>query len=209
MASARSADDGEQQAFAVAILDGCRRGERAALEIVLRAESPRLERILGRILGPSGETVEDVLQDTFEAAVRAFPSYRGEAPVSSWLGRIAVRTALRYLKRPERRRRVPLELVVGHELVRDPPRQEQETADRRLLERVYEHLAAISPKNRVAFVLHVIDGLPVDQVAALCGASVTATKSRVFLARRRLLARARRDPELRALSNRPDVGRAR
>jgi RNA polymerase sigma-70 factor (ECF subfamily) len=209
MASPRSADEGRKETVSAATLDACRRGEAQALELVLRVESPRLERLLGRLLGPSGEAVEDVLQDTFEAAVRAFPSYRGEAPVASWLARIAVRTALRHLKRPERRRRVPLELVVGDERVRDQPRQEEETESRRLLVRVHEHLAALSSKNRVAFVLHVIEGLPVDQVAALCGASKTATKSRVFLARRRLLWRARRDPELRALVAEPKIGRSR
>jgi len=48
-------------------------------------------------------------------------------------------------------------------------------------------------------VLHVFEGLPIEEVAALTGASVTASKSRIFWARRELMKRASRDPLLRDL----------
>jgi DNA-directed RNA polymerase specialized sigma24 family protein len=60
-------------------------------------------------------------------------------------------------------------------------------------------MAMIAPKKRIAFVLHVFEGHPIEEVAALTGASITATKSRVFWARRELLKRAARDPQLRDL----------
>jgi len=41
--------------------------------------------------------------------------------------------------------------------------------------------------------------MPLEEVAALMGAGVAATKSRVFWARRELLGRAARDPRLRDL----------
>jgi DNA-directed RNA polymerase specialized sigma24 family protein len=64
-----------------------------------------------------------------------------------------------------------------------------------LLEWVYRELAQSSAKNRIAFVLHVIEARPIDEVAALMSATKAATKSRVFLCRRQLLERARRDPQ--------------
>jgi DNA-directed RNA polymerase specialized sigma24 family protein len=66
--------------------------------------------------------------------------------------------------------------------------------------RLNHHLQAISPKKRIAFVLHVFEGLPIEEVAALTAASVTATKSRVFWARRELIKRAQRDPILRDIA---------
>jgi DNA-directed RNA polymerase specialized sigma24 family protein len=51
----------------------------------------------------------------------------------------------------------------------------------------------------VAFMLHVFEGHPLEEVAALTGASLTATKSRVFWARRELWKRASRDPLLKTL----------
>ena len=50
----------------------------------------------------------------------------------------------------------------------------------RRIARLEMHLAALGPKKRIAFSLHVFEGLPLEAVAALMGASVTATKSRVF-----------------------------
>jgi RNA polymerase sigma-70 factor, ECF subfamily len=185
--------------FDASTIEACRRRERQALDTVLRAHLPALERLLGRILGNTAD-VEDVLQDTLEAAVRGFASYGGKAPISSWLARIAVRSAYRHLRRPERRRRVALELVAGNEPVQESEGIEETLAGGRTLERIYRHLAGVSPKNRIAFVLHVVEGYSVEEVAALMGATRAATKSRVFLARRRLVRCAKRDPALRELS---------
>jgi RNA polymerase sigma-70 factor (ECF subfamily) len=180
------------------LVEACRRGERAALQAVFNEHGPFLERLLIRIAGPVDE-VEDLLQMTFLAAMRAFPGFRGEARVRTWLSRIAVRIAQEHLRRPERSRRARLSLVedVHAEDASPPPDRNVET--RLLLERLYHHLNAIAPRKRVAFVLHVFEGYPVEQVAALVGASLTATKSRVFWARRELLARARKDPALRGI----------
>jgi DNA-directed RNA polymerase specialized sigma24 family protein len=68
------------------------------------------------------------------------------------------------------------------------------------IERLEQHLRALGPKKRIAFVLHVFEGMPLEEVAALMGAGLAATKSRVFWARRELMARAARDPLLRELA---------
>ena len=180
------------------LIEACRRGERAALSAVFRAHTPFLERLLLRLLGPRAE-VEDTLQATFLGAITAFPRFRGEAQVRTWLARIAVRTAHDRLRRAEHRRRGELP---EHELADDDAlaRQgEHAVHTRRQLERLYHHLDALGAKKRVAFVLHVLDGHPLEEVAALMGASPAATKSRVFWARRELLRRAARDPLLRGL----------
>ena len=180
------------------LVEACRRGERSALQAVFVAHGPYLERLLTRIAGPNGE-VEDLLQATFVAAIRAFPGFRGEAQVRTWMSRIAVRIAQEQLRRPEYRRRISLELVDDIRADDDSRAPDQQIESKRRLEHLYRHLDAIAAKKRVAFVLHVFEGYPVEQVAALVGASVSATKSRVFWARRELLARARRDPLLRGL----------
>jgi RNA polymerase sigma-70 factor (ECF subfamily) len=180
-------------------VEACRRGDPAALREVFLAHSPYLERLLTRVLGPSAD-VEDVVQATFVAAIRAFPRFRGEASVRTWLARIAIRTAQGRLRRAEHRLRggvADLEAVGDH--------GEQATvSERRLdaerqLQRVYAHLDRIAPKKRVAFVLHVFEGHSMEEVAALTGAGKSATKSRVMWARRELLKRAAHDPVLAGL----------
>jgi RNA polymerase sigma-70 factor, ECF subfamily len=177
-------------------IEACRRGERGALDRVFRAHLPRLERLLGRILGTPAD-VEDVLQDTLVAAVRGFAGYSGKAPIESWLARIAVRSAYRHLRRPERKNRVALELVSSAEPAEPGEAVDEAAGGSRALERIYHHLTGVSPKNRIAFVLHVVEGHSIAEAAALMGATRAATKSRVFLARRRLARCAKQDPILR------------
>ena len=64
------------------------------------------------------------------------------------------------------------------------------------LQRLYVHLGKIAPKKRNAFILHVLEGQTIGEVAAVVGASQTATMSRVYWARRELAKRVRKDPTL-------------
>ena len=177
------------------LLAACARGERPALETVLRAQSPALEGLFMRLTGRRFE-VEDLLQNTFIAAIRAFPKFRGEASVRSWLTRIAIAVFHDSLRNPERRRRAQLVLVTEEHALPDPTQLDHQADARRGLFRLAIHLEAIEPKKRIAFMLHVVEGYPMEEVATLMSASRAATKSRVFWARRELLGRARRDPLL-------------
>jgi RNA polymerase sigma-70 factor (ECF subfamily) len=181
------------------LIEACRRGDRQALQQVFTAHAPYLERLLGRVLGPSFD-VEDLLQSTFVAAIGAFPRFRGEAHVRTWLARIAIRIAQHQLGSAAHRRRGQIEALeaVPDEAVR-PEHAEGDIDAKRRLDRLYVHLRAIGTKKQLAFVLHVIEGHPLEEVAALTGASLAATKSRVFWARRELLRCAARDPLLRGL----------
>jgi RNA polymerase sigma-70 factor (ECF subfamily) len=171
------------------LIDGCRRGDRAALDEVLREHAVYLERLLARLVGPRAD-LEDLLQDTFAAAIAAFPRFRGEASVKTWLHRIAINTAGMYLRRPRMRRETPL--------VGDPPAKDatpaQDVERRELATKLYAHLDALDATKRIAFVLHVLDERPIAEVAAMMGASKAATKSRIFWARRMMVKRLDRDP---------------
>ena len=172
-------------------IEACRRGDRAALDAVFRAHAEVLERLLVRLVGPRADA-EDLLQETFAIAIQSFPQFRGEASVRTWLHRIAVHVAYRFLRQPRLRRDVPLDedsLDAGEA----PTAPDALDADR-LARRLYEHLDVLAPLTRIVLVLHVFEGRPLSEVAALTGASRTATKSRLFLARRALRKRLRRDP---------------
>jgi RNA polymerase sigma-70 factor (ECF subfamily) len=181
------------------LIEACRRGDKRALSAVFTAHAPYLEGVLGRMVGPSLE-VEDLLQSTFVAAIGAFPRFRGEAQVRTWLARIGVRIAQERLRSAgHRRRRDVPDLDAHHDKSARPVQAEHDLDTQRRIARLYEHLDAIGAKKRVAFMLHVFEGHPMEEVAALTGGSVPATKSRVFWARRELFRRASRDPLLKTL----------
>jgi RNA polymerase sigma-70 factor (ECF subfamily) len=179
-------------------IEACRRGDRRALEALFRVEAPRVERLIARLIGPSSD-VKDLLQTSLMAAIDAFPRFRGEASVRTWLARITVRIVHEHLRRPQKRRATLRVLRLEDQFEDRAPAPDHVADSRRALERLHEHLGAIGPKQRIAFLLHVVEGKPIDEVAALMSATKTATKSRVFFARRSLFAKARGDAQLRHL----------
>ena len=66
---------------------------------------------------------------------------------------------------------------------------------RHAVARMYQILGELEPKVRLAFALQVLEGHPLEEVAAMMESSIVATKSRIWRARRRL----RRDPAVSAL----------
>jgi RNA polymerase sigma-70 factor, ECF subfamily len=194
------------QELSPALLDACRRGDRRALEDVLTRHTPDLERLIVRMVGPRAD-VDDILQTALMAVVSAFPRYRGEASLRTWMTKITVNVVRDYLRQPHHKRFVlhvvPGEQEEGETEARDLP--DRLAMGRRQLERVYDHLAEIAPKKRLAFVLHVFEGFPIDEVAALTNSTQAATKSRIFWARRALLGKARKDPLLRELLGEQEV----
>ena len=137
--------------------------------------------------------MDDLLQETFIQVFTSLKGFRGEARLATWIDRIAVRVAYRHLSRGKAAA-LTTEL---HDVV-DPG---VGGADRRLLaregvRRFYAALADLSPAARVAFTLHELDGRSVAEVADCVDSSVTATKVRIWRARRALHKRAERDPVL-------------
>jgi RNA polymerase sigma-70 factor, ECF subfamily len=124
----------------------------------------------------------------------SLPGFRGEASFSTWLTRIAARVALRARKKPHA---VSLE-DVGYEPRTDTDPDAAADA-RRGLARLDAILDELSPRRRSAFVLHVLEGHPLEDVAAMLGASVSAIKVRVHDARVEIERHARRDPWFAAL----------
>ena len=173
---------------AVDQIEACRRGDRGALDAVFRAHADGLARLLTRIIGPKAD-VEDLLQETFAAAITAFPKFRGEASVKTWLHRIAIHVAQQDLRRPRHRREVELENADEEASTAELPPERRELA--RLL---YAHLDALDATKRITLVLYVIEEHTVEEIAALLGASKAATRSRILWARRKLMKRLRRDP---------------
>nr|HEX4313491.1 sigma-70 family RNA polymerase sigma factor [Kofleriaceae bacterium] len=171
-------------------LEACRRGDRGAQERVLRAHAPMLARLIGRLVRDRAEA-EDLLQSTFAGALVGFERFRGDASVATWLSQIAMRRVQDHWRRRARRPE-----VVGDHDVASEARLDAQAEARRRLARLEVHLDAIGATKRLAFVLHVVEGRPVAEVASMMSASAVTTRSRVMWARRALIARLRKDPAL-------------
>jgi len=181
-----------------ALVAGCRAGDAASLERFFAAHVKYVERVISRLTGPTPD-LEDLVQTTFIQAFQSFGRYRGEASLKTWVTRIAVHTALHQL-RSGVRRMVPLELVTDGDEPNDPAAPaDQQAANRQLARRLHALLDRIAPKKRIAFLLYTVEDYSIEEVAALTDASKAATKSRIWFARRELVAMVRGQPDLRQL----------
>ena len=134
--------------------------EAAALALVRRHAGP-----LGRYLGARGATSaerDDLLQETFFRAFRGIAAWRGDAPLSGWLFRIAGNLLKDRFRRDGGR--VFVELLdtdmVG---AADPS---SELAADEAANRLHEGMATLSPMQREVFLLRVEQGLDYREVAA-------------------------------------------
>jgi RNA polymerase sigma-70 factor, ECF subfamily len=188
----------------VVLVDRCLDGEQEAARALFRREQRRVHAALFRILG-SNRDMDDLLQETFIQVFRSLGSFRGEARLSTWIDRIAVRVAYRHLSRSKA---AALTVELTEDVPQGEPGAERRALAREGVRRLYAALAALPPAGRIAFALHELDGRSVAEVAAALDASVTATKLRIWRARRALWARAARDPVLAEfLTRAPEEGR--
>jgi len=177
---------------------GCRAGQASSLEQFFVTHVRYVERVIARLTGPTPD-LEDLVQTTFIQAFQSFGRYRGEASLKTWVTRIAVHTALHQL-RSGVRRMVPLEVVSDGDEPSDPvATADQQAESRQLARRLHALLDRIAPKKRVAFLLYTVEEYSIEEVAALTEASKAATKSRIWFARRELMAMVKGQPDLRQL----------
>ncbi len=142
--------------------------------------------------------VEDIVQEAFLKAFRRLESFQQQSSFSTWLYRIAVNTALDFLKRSGRS---PVRAIEDPEAASDgqPPRVAAPDArmDREEISRItHEVLQELPEIFRTVLVLREFEGLAYQDMADILGISIGTVESRLFRARARFKeALLRRHPE--------------
>jgi RNA polymerase sigma-70 factor (ECF subfamily) len=170
-------------------------GERRAFDELYRLHVGAAYRLLTRLVGATPDR-DDLIQQVFLEAFRSLPGFRGDAAFSTWLHRIVVHVAYRYLRRAKPRWDEALLEPAPHAASPEAAVRQQEE-----LARAMRYLSALKPDKRIAFVLRVVDGMSLEEIGALVGANAPAVGQRVKHAQRELAAMAERD-RLRAKEDR-------
>ena len=122
------------------------------------------------------EDAEEVVQDTFLRAYRALGRYEERERFGAWLLRILVNRA-RTVSAIGRRREKMFPEQVDETL---PEASEAHPADRAALrEEVARALSQLGREQREAFLLHYVEGMSYEEMAAITGSGVSALKMRV------------------------------
>ena len=173
------------------LIAACVAGDERAQRELFRREYPRVNATVYRLLG-STRDVDDLAQEAFIAVFRALSTFRGEAKLSTWIDRIAVRVVFHHIR--ARKPTVSLEMLPERASGTDV---DDQAHARDGLRRLYAVLATMSADARAAFALYAIDGRSIAEVAAITETSVVAAKLRIWRARREVTRQAAADPVLR------------
>jgi RNA polymerase sigma-70 factor (ECF subfamily) len=144
-----------------------------------------------RLLGREAE-LEDIVQEVFIYALYSIDKLREPAALKSWLLGIAVGKVRSHLRWRWRRRW--LSFLPQHQL----PEPEVPLTDphAELVSEVCSILDQMPDDERIALVVHRIEGLPLHEAAAACGMSISTFKRRFAKGEQRFLACAKRHPGL-------------
>jgi len=171
-------------------------GDDAATREFLDHMWPSIRRVVAGVLGAGHADVDDVVQQSFMALVRALPAFRGECHAAGYASRIALHVALRARRRAriERTRRENLALYPDDELRVPSPSDEAASEERKRLLR--DLLEDLPEEQADALGLRVVLGWSLEEVANATGAPVNTVRSRVRLAKEALRRRIEALPHL-------------
>ncbi|MBI1846792.1 MAG: RNA polymerase sigma factor [Candidatus Rokubacteria bacterium] len=155
-----------------------------AFDGVIARHHAEIFRFLRRLCRGAGEA-DDLSQETFLRAFRAWEALPADANVRAWLYRIAANLARNHF-RSERRRRVAHATVrvTEREAASGEPEGEALANEARRL--VEARLAALPDRQRLAFVMRRIQELEYEVIAESLECSVETARAHVFQAMKKI-----------------------
>jgi RNA polymerase sigma-70 factor, ECF subfamily len=175
------------------LLDAAQRGDRAALDALLRKHRERVFRYGLRVCRTS-EDAEDAVQETLWSAARSIKSFRRASAVSTWLFTIVRNACLKMVGREPYY--ADLDQVAPQVASLDAA-VDDEVAQREISQILADGLMKLDPLHREVILLRDVEGLTAPEAAHALGISVVALKSRLHRARESLRERVRAESLLR------------
>jgi RNA polymerase sigma-70 factor (ECF subfamily) len=175
-------------------------GDQGAYELLVIKYQRRIQRLIGRMVRDV-DLVEDIAQETFIRAYRALHQFRGDAQFYTWLYRIAVNTAKKFLLEL---RRDPTVSERSAKLDEDGDetswgRSEsisEETPEsilgaKEIAVAVNAAVDALPEELRQALTLREIEGLSYEDIAGMMACPIGTVRSRIFRAREAISAKVK------------------
>lgn len=153
-------------------------GDGRAVRALYDRYSPRVYAVVRRIAGDD-DTAQDYAQEAWIRAIRALPTFRGEARFSTWLHRIAVNAALQAVRKSKARkyREVPVPDVIP---------VAPNVGDVLLERKLEEALEQLPDGMRKVLILHDVEGYTHEEIGTALGVTAGTSKSQLFKARAKM-----------------------
>ena len=174
-------------------------GDQRAYGLLVLKYQRRIQRLIGRMVRDV-DLVEDICQETFIRAYRALHQFRGDAQFYTWLYRIAVNTAKKFLLELKNDPTVSESFLANDDDDETSWRKNEPTSEdgpesilaaKEIAAVVNAAMDDLSADLRQAVVLREIEGLSYEEIAAAMNCPVGTVRSRIFRAREAISARVR------------------
>jgi RNA polymerase sigma-70 factor (ECF subfamily) len=173
-------------------------GDQRAFDLLVIKYQRRVQRLIGRMVRDV-DLVEDIAQETFIKAYRALHQFRGDAQFYTWLYRIAVNTAKKFLlelKHDPTVTQAALQssddedetFYAGNESTTSET-PESELAAKEIAQEVNAALEALPNDLKQALTLREMDGMSYEEIAEIMKCPMGTVRSRIFRAREAVSAR--------------------
>jgi len=152
-----------------------------SLSSLYATQLPFVRRAVGHLAGPDLEC-DDLVQDVFVQAVKSHATFESRSSVQTWLYGIALRVV------GNARRRAKFRRLLGLQAKHEP--QAPSTDASQLLDRaqtrasVHRILERLPEKKRTVLVLHELEGVPGEDIAAILKCPVGTVWTRLHHARK-------------------------
>jgi RNA polymerase sigma-70 factor (ECF subfamily) len=167
-------------------------GDSRAVAVIWDRYAPLVRSVVRASLGPDA-SAEDLVQDVFVAFLRAADMVRDASAVRGYLIGVAIRLVALELRRRKIRRWVTLSPSGS---LPETPVAPRDVEGREALQALYRLLGRMPNRRRLAFVLRVVQGCEILEVASALGVSDSTAKREVVRAQQQLLRQVQREPAL-------------
>ena len=158
-----------------------RAGDPSAERTLYDAHVDRLYRLVFRYVGEP-DVAEDCVQETFIRAFQRIGDFRGESALGTWLGAIAVSTALNVLRKRKRASGREADWEDAERLAAPRPTG----IDPDLKTRLHQEIDELPDGYRMVFLLHDVEGYTHEEIGTMLGVQSGTSNAQLFRARARL-----------------------
>lgn len=163
-----------------ALVERAAEGDVEAFTALVESRRDRVFWIAFHVVGDS-ELARDVVQEVFLRLFRVIGRFRRGGRFDAWLHRITLHLAIDALRRERPHRRT----TSLDDLAEGPAGPAPGGLPRAEVRRIFAELSArLGRRQRAAFILREIEGLPTGEVAAILGTTESTVRNHILQARR-------------------------
>jgi RNA polymerase sigma-70 factor (ECF subfamily) len=145
-------------------------GESASQRLLYERYVNAMYHIVIRMVGKA-EDAEDVIQDTFIKVFNSLGSFRKDSTLGAWIKRIAINSALNFLKKEKRTQTVQLD-----ERFNESPEEDVEVTSISM-KRIHNAIKSLPDGSRAVLTLFLLEGYQHKEIASILDITESTSKT--------------------------------